>query len=366
MILDPAGAPLLTDPPTAAGGTGTLAAGTWYYQVSAVGGPNGETLGSNEVVGNLSAAGEVTLTWSAVAGATGYRVYRSPAANGVSGSEVLLSTGAITATTYVDDGSAAAASATEIPNMPGATGTWQTVTGTPLVQARLDTNATIAPDPTGQLYVYVAGGWGSACLGPDAGAAGEMNCYEVASISADGSTLGAFSVDTTHTFLYARMRHGFTAMTAANGPSTFATFFGTNGALLLLGGGPGINSTSGAAVEYAVVGTGGKVTTAWANPGGFSLQRDGSQLEVANGYSYGFLGGTSPGNYTSTADLATTTTLTDAGAGALQYGSWSSSTLQLSSKVARMGMAHDSAYFFVIGGTSNDTDALASVYQILD
>ena len=31
-----------------------------------------------------------------------------------------------------------------------------------------------------------------------------------------------------------------------------------------------------------------------------------------------------------------------------------------------MGMAHDSAYFFVVGGTSDDTDALATVYQILD
>ncbi len=128
----------------------------------------------------------------------------------------------------------------------------------------------------------------------------------------------------------------------------------TNGAILLLGGGPGLGST-GNTVEYAVVGggTGGMVATAWASPGGFSVQRDGSQLQVQNGY-------------TPTADLATSTTLTATGGGTLQYGSWSSSTLQLSSKIGRMGVANDSAYFFVIGGTSNDTDALATVYQILD
>lgn len=236
------------------------------------------------------------------------------------------------------------------------------------MNARLDTNATIAPDPSGQLYVYVAGGWGSACLPPDAGAGpGEMNCYEVASISADGSTLGTFSVDTTRTFLSPRMRHGFTAMTAANGPPNFASAFGKNGALLLLGGGPGLNSTAGATVEYSLVGAGGKVTKAWANPGGFANQRDGSQLEVQNGYSYAFLGGTiTPAtNYTSTIDKSTTPQLTDAGMGTLQYGTWNSSSAQVS-KIGRMGVSHESAYFFVLGGTSNDADALTTVYQILD
>lgn len=56
-------------------------------------------------------------------------------------------------------------------------------------------------------------------------------------------------------------------MTAANGPSNFTSTFGTNGALLLLSGGPGLKSTTGATVQCAVVGNGGMVATAWANPG---------------------------------------------------------------------------------------------------
>ena len=61
-----------------AGTGGHLGTATYYYVVTAVNG-FGETLASNEV-NHVFASGttnQVSLTWSAVAGATGYKVYRS-------------------------------------------------------------------------------------------------------------------------------------------------------------------------------------------------------------------------------------------------------------------------------------------------
>ena len=63
-------------------------------------------------------------------------------------------------------------------------------TATELVTARSGVATVVAPAPNGELYVYVAGG---------TGAAGALDTYEVASLSADGQTLGTF-VEGTETF----------------------------------------------------------------------------------------------------------------------------------------------------------------------
>lgn len=61
---------------------GTLPAATYYYKVTALG-PTGETLGSNEVsVTTTGATSSVALSWGAVTGATGYKVYRGTSAGG--------------------------------------------------------------------------------------------------------------------------------------------------------------------------------------------------------------------------------------------------------------------------------------------
>lgn len=87
-------------PPTNFVGTpaagGALTAGTYKYYITAINAV-GETTVSTEVTvttsaGNLTSA----LTWNAVAGATGYKIYRTAAA-GASNSELLLTTlGAVT------------------------------------------------------------------------------------------------------------------------------------------------------------------------------------------------------------------------------------------------------------------------------
>jgi peptidoglycan/xylan/chitin deacetylase (PgdA/CDA1 family) len=78
---------------------GTLAPATYFYRLTATS-AGGETLPSGAAtVSTTTTTSSVKLTWTAPAGATGYRVYRSTA----SGAETLLvSVGAVT--TYTDTG----------------------------------------------------------------------------------------------------------------------------------------------------------------------------------------------------------------------------------------------------------------------
>lgn len=91
--------------PSAAGSTGggTLAASADYaYRVTAIDDDAGETLAGTEVVGTVPGGGlgKITVGWSAVATATGYRIYRADTAGGVYGRLVEVSGAA----SYVDTG----------------------------------------------------------------------------------------------------------------------------------------------------------------------------------------------------------------------------------------------------------------------
>jgi peptidoglycan/xylan/chitin deacetylase (PgdA/CDA1 family) len=106
-VQDPVVAKPVLNAPAASGTGGTLPAGTWYYRFTATS-ATGETLPSSEVTATTSTAtSTVTLAWSAVNGATGYRIYRSSAP----GAETLLAAVG-TVTTYADTGAAAAGTAT--------------------------------------------------------------------------------------------------------------------------------------------------------------------------------------------------------------------------------------------------------------
>lgn len=85
---------------------GTLAAATYFYKVTAlvnrIDGTTGETTGSNEQqVTNTGATSSNTLSWGAVAGATGYKVYRGTVTNT---ENVFYTPGNVT--TFVDTGAA--------------------------------------------------------------------------------------------------------------------------------------------------------------------------------------------------------------------------------------------------------------------
>jgi hypothetical protein len=101
---------------------GALTAGTYKYYVTAINGV-GETSISNEVTGTTS-AGNLTLqvTWSAVTGATGYKVYRT-ASGGATGTELLLATLG-TVTSYNDAAVGAPSGALPTSNTAYASGTY--------------------------------------------------------------------------------------------------------------------------------------------------------------------------------------------------------------------------------------------------
>lgn len=364
-ILDPAQAPVFNAPTTS--NVGTLAAGTWYYRVAAVmanndaDNPGGETLASDEIVAGLAKPGQIGLSWSAVMGSQYYRVYRSTGSvsdggYGGSGSEVLLKDN-VMATSYADDGSAMLG--TQVPLALGSTGVWVTQ-GTKLSTPRLNTSAVVAPESatTPTLHVYLLGGWGK-CVGALANSV--MNCYEYATLSSDGSAItGSFTQDLINKFISPRMRHGSSALTATNGPTLISDGGAKNNAsFVLISGGYNVSSI-GNTVESSLVQAGGALG-AFSVPGkGYALQRDGSQMMIANGYAYAFLGGTM-GSYSASSDLSTNASVTPT---AVTFGNWSNAT-NLGSNVGRHGVALESAYFYVAGGTTNDTDALTSVYQVI-
>jgi hypothetical protein len=77
--------------------TGTLGAGTYYYGVSAINSA-GETLASTEDNVTIAATKGVQVSWGAIDGATGYRIYGRASASELFLKEV----GAVT--TWTDDG----------------------------------------------------------------------------------------------------------------------------------------------------------------------------------------------------------------------------------------------------------------------
>jgi hypothetical protein len=186
MILSPSDAPEISSYTFSLGGT--LKKGAWYYRVSATmqasdkDNPGGETLPSDPVVIHAIDNVQATLNWKAVTGAATYNVYRNAAANGAVGKEQLLADG-LTATTYTDTGGAIK-NANQTPLIKGSTGKFVTV-GSALGTARSDAAVTSALDPSGNRFVYVAGGQTSASAALDS--------VEYASLSADGATLGSFT-----------------------------------------------------------------------------------------------------------------------------------------------------------------------------
>lgn len=94
---------------------GSLVAGTYYYRVSAINAV-GETLAfaeQSQVVPAGTSTNTVTVNWTAVSNATGYKVYGRD-----TGAELLIATvGAVT--TYIDDGSVTPAGALPASNTTG-------------------------------------------------------------------------------------------------------------------------------------------------------------------------------------------------------------------------------------------------------
>lgn len=101
------------------GGSGSLAAGTYYYAVSAAD-LYGETQIGSIVSATVGASGRISLNWNDVAGASYYHVYRGASA----GTLRRLDTGSpLTTSDYIDTG--AATPTTQPPSNTNTTGSYQ-------------------------------------------------------------------------------------------------------------------------------------------------------------------------------------------------------------------------------------------------
>lgn len=152
-----------------------LSNGVFYYRVSAVMpagdpfNPGGETLPSSPFglnLPNVSGMGlRVTLTWTPVPGAVGYRIYRTTAGGSPDSAGLIAdTTGALPATvtcsattTCTDLGATPTPSSTVLPL--GSTGTWTTLTQT-MGSTRQAPGVTFAIDPADptRAHIYVFGG----------------------------------------------------------------------------------------------------------------------------------------------------------------------------------------------------------------
>ncbi len=99
--------------PTLAATTGTLVAGTYTYTVTATN-AQGETIASTSAAITLSSTGGVTVSWLAVAGATGYKIYGR-----ISGSPGLLGSVTAPTLTFTDSGAVTPGAASPTTNTTG-------------------------------------------------------------------------------------------------------------------------------------------------------------------------------------------------------------------------------------------------------
>lgn len=100
-----AAVPILAPTITAGSATtgGSFTAGTYYWVVTSIT-ASGESMVSNEVTQALTANQELPINWTAVTGATGYKVYRGTTAGGENKLITTISSGSTV--TYTDTGTA--------------------------------------------------------------------------------------------------------------------------------------------------------------------------------------------------------------------------------------------------------------------
>lgn len=163
-VLRPGDAPEITDADIRLGEGAGLAGGVWYYRVSAVfpagdpQNPDGESLASDPLVIQIPDRPErihVTVVWSGVAGASGYRIYRSPDPDLSSGSELLIAEVGVSPLTYTDEGGAAG---TEAPLPFGSLGNWAVMPSMLAAREGAGVNAAVDPADPAVAYIYALGG----------------------------------------------------------------------------------------------------------------------------------------------------------------------------------------------------------------
>lgn len=139
--------------------------GLWFYRVSAVfpaddpGNPSGESLPGEVLVVQLPdiAGLQLVLTWDAIPGASGYRVYRTASADlNADQVELLAELEGNGATTFTDVGGEVTPGTIPLP--PGALGEWHPVAAMNVEREGLGVAVAPDPDDAGAWFLYAFGG----------------------------------------------------------------------------------------------------------------------------------------------------------------------------------------------------------------
>lgn len=105
------------------GSGGTIPSGTtYYYKITGLN-ATGETTGSLEVSGTTTVNNSsIVLTWTALPGATGYKIYRSTTTGSYGASSLLTTIGSGLTVTYTDTGTATSSGTLPSVNTTGGAG----------------------------------------------------------------------------------------------------------------------------------------------------------------------------------------------------------------------------------------------------
>jgi len=334
-VLRPGDVPEITDADIRLGDGVGLDGGTWYYRVAATfpandpQNPGGESLASDPLVIQVPDRPEkinITLVWTSVPRASGYRIYRSPAPDMQSGSERLIAEVGPSPQTYTDAGDTAG---TEAPLPFGSLGRWAAMPS--MLQAREGAGVTFARDPVSAdtYYIYAIGGR------DETGALLSSYEYLPVTVEADGThTVGAWTGGP-NALGVARWQ-----LAAFLADPVHAPIAGTD-TWIYAGAGIASNAIAGRRVEAAQVQAGGDLGT-WTRVVDMSPSRAGYGYTLANSMLYAF------GGLNAQAD--------DGGASARiidpvpTLENWNNLGLSMTEPRYLMGSLTESAFIFLVGG----------------
>jgi hypothetical protein len=366
LILSPRESPVITDVDLSLGAAG-LAQGAWHYRVSAMfdaadtDNPGGESLASDEFSIRLPAfPGKkiaVTLVWRApvdvlgapIAGVTGYRIYRSTAADDKSGSETLLATvGASAPLNFVDDGTKTPAAGAAKPLPLGATGAWAKLPNLATKRSGAGVAAAFDPSNPAKLYVYAAYGKTAATT-----ATGTYEFLPVTLAANGRQTAAATWTAGAQTSATPRWQLGTWLVNGS------VTSLAAADSWIYLGGGLDGSDTTVGKVEAGKVTAGGQLASIDDGPKDFSSTSAGYGVCAANDQLFVFGGqGGAPSSGAKSAKFVSPLP-------GLANNSWNSEGLTLTHGRYLMGSAVQSAFIFLLGGKTDEPSNASKTTELV-
>jgi hypothetical protein len=349
-ILDPLDAPVVTDVGARRGMGAGLGPGVWTYRVAAVFAPTdarnpaGESLPSDPLSIQLPATIPdtvlLTVSWSMVPGAVGYRLYRSATPGAAAGTEELLAELDPTTRSFEDDGGPTMAGTLALPL--GAHGRWATMPSLGVPRAGVGLAHGVDPADPSIHYLYATGGRNTALL----------SSYEYlgVTVAADGThSVGAAWTAGASGIGAARENHGVYSVDHVAAPAAVPEgtsrvyVVGGFGAMLLPDANVGTVTAGGSLGTFAAV-------------SGINPRSAGFVALAGNGFLYLFGGGDAPVRSTAASGELCLSGCSPAG----QIDNWNNQGFNLVSPRYLARGALESAHIFIVGGTDG-TAALRSV-----